>query len=58
MGMQMRLIENNDNVQCSFNEPIEGKIGGFFILESLKKCKRRLHWGTFFESSPLGSKRG
>jgi hypothetical protein len=40
------------------NEPREGKLGGFSFLESLKKCKRRLYWGTFFEDSLVGSKKG
>jgi hypothetical protein len=40
------------------NEPREGKLGGFSFLESLKKRKRRLHWGTFFEGSLVGSKKG
>jgi hypothetical protein len=43
---------NNGNVlRCNFNEPREGKLDGFSYLESLKKCKRRLHGGTFFEDS-------
>jgi hypothetical protein len=35
-------------LRCKFNEPREGKLGGFSYLESLEKHKRRLHWGTFF----------
>jgi hypothetical protein len=35
----------------------EGKLNGFSYLESLKKCKRRLHWGTFFEGSLVSSKK-
>jgi hypothetical protein len=50
---------HNDNfLRCNFNEPREGNIGRFSFLESLKKCKRRLHWGTFFEGSLVGSKKG
>jgi hypothetical protein len=42
--IQMRLTGHNDNaLQCNFNEPREGKLGGFSFLESLKRCKRRLH---------------
>ena len=62
---QRRRYENvinkthNGNVlRCKFNESREGKIRGFSYLESLKKCKRRLHWGTFFEDSLLGLKKG
>jgi hypothetical protein len=55
----MQLIRHNDNVlRCNFNEPREGKLDVFSFLESLKKRKRRLHWGTFFESSLVGSKKG
>ena len=58
--MQMRLIRHNDNIlQCNFNEPREGKLDGFSFLESLKKRKRRLHQGTFFEKqSSQFKKRG
>ena len=50
---------NNGNVlRCKLNEPREGKLGGFSHLESLKKHKRRLHWGTFFEGSLVSSKKG
>jgi hypothetical protein len=62
---QRRRYENainkthNGNVlRCNFNEPREGKLDGFSYLESLKKRKRRLHWGTFFEDSLVGSKKG
>jgi hypothetical protein len=55
----MQFIKHNENpLQCNFNEPREGKIGGFSCLESLKKHKRRLNWGTFFEDSLVGSKKG
>jgi hypothetical protein len=51
----MQLIRHNDNVlRCNFNEPREGKLYGFSLLESLKKRKRRLHRGTFFKSSLVG----
>jgi hypothetical protein len=40
------------------NEPRESKLGGLSFLESLKKRKRRLHWGTFFEDSLVGLKEG
>ena len=49
---------NGNVLRCKFNEPKEGKIGGFSYLESLKKHKRRLHWGTFFEDSLVSSKKG
>jgi len=49
---------NGKILRCKFNEPREGKLGGFSYLESLKKHKRRLHWGTFFEDSLVGSKKG
>jgi hypothetical protein len=50
---------NNGSVlRCKFNEPREGKLGGFSYLESLKKRKGRLHWGTFFEGSLVDSKKG
>jgi hypothetical protein len=49
---------NGNVLRCKFNEPREGKLGGFSYLESLKKRKRRLHWGTFFEDSLVGSKKG
>jgi hypothetical protein len=40
VGMQMRLTGHNDNtLQCNFNEPREGKLGGFSFLESLKNTK-------------------
>jgi hypothetical protein len=49
---------NGNALRCNFNEPREGKLGGFSYLESLKKHKRRLHWGTFFEDSLVSSKKG
>jgi hypothetical protein len=49
---------NGNVLRCKFNEPREGKLGGFSCLESLKKHKRRLHWGTFFEGSLVSSKKG
>jgi hypothetical protein len=49
---------NGNVLRCKFNEPKEGKLGGFSYLESLKKHKRRLHWGTFFEDSLVGLKKG
>jgi hypothetical protein len=45
-------------LQCIFNEPIEGNIGSFSRLESLKKRKRRLHQGTFFRNILVDSKKG
>jgi hypothetical protein len=55
----MRLIRHNENpIQCNFSDPREGKIDIFSHLESLKKRKRRLRWGTFFENSLVGSKKG
>jgi hypothetical protein len=49
---------NGNVLRCNFNEPREGKLDGFSYLESLKKCKRRLRWGTFFGGSLIGSKKG
>jgi hypothetical protein len=49
---------NGNFLQCKFNEPREGKIDNFSYLESLKKHKRRLQWGTFFEGSLVDSKKG
>jgi hypothetical protein len=56
----MRLTKHTMvmSFDVTFNEPREGKLGGFSYLESLKKCKRRLRWGTFFEDSLVGSKKG
>jgi hypothetical protein len=33
---------NGNVLRCKFNEPREGKLGGFSYLESLKKRKRGL----------------
>jgi hypothetical protein len=45
---------NNGNVlRCEFNE-----IREFFIFRESEKRKRKLHWGTFFEGSLDGSKKG
>jgi hypothetical protein len=41
-------MHNGNILRCNFNEPREGKLNGFSYLESLKNCKRRLQWGTFF----------
>jgi hypothetical protein len=49
---------NGNILRCKFYEPREGKLDGFSYLESLKKRKRRLHWGTFFEDSLVSSKEG
>jgi hypothetical protein len=49
---------NGNVLRCNFNEPREGKLDGFSYLESLKKRKRRFRWGTFFEDSLVGSKKG
>jgi hypothetical protein len=49
---------NGNVLRCKFNEPREGKLDGFSSLESLRKHKRRLYWGTFFEGSLVGSKKG
>jgi hypothetical protein len=49
---------NGNILRCKFNEPREGKLSGFSYLESLKKRKRRLYWGTFFKGSLVGSKKG
>jgi hypothetical protein len=49
---------NGNVLRCNFNESREGKLDGFSYLESLKKRKRRLHGGTFFEDSLVSLKRG
>jgi hypothetical protein len=50
---------HNGNVfLCKFNELKEGKLDGFSYLEILKKHKRRLRWGNFFEDSLVGLKKG
>ena len=49
---------NGNVLRCKFNEPREGKLDDFSCLESLKKHKRKLHWGTFFVNSLVGSKKG
>jgi hypothetical protein len=49
---------NGNVLQCKFNEPREGKLSVFSYLYSLKKRKRRLHWGTFFEDSLFVLKKG
>jgi hypothetical protein len=49
---------NGNSLRCKFNEPIEGKLGGFSYLESLKKHKMKLHRGTFFVNILVGSKKG
>jgi hypothetical protein len=48
---------NGNVLRCKCNETREGKLDGFSYLESLKKRKSRLHWGTFFEDSLVGSKK-
>jgi hypothetical protein len=56
----VQLIEHTmvTSFDVSFNEPRERKLGDFSCLESLKKHKRKLHWGTFFDNSLVGSKKG
>ena len=49
---------NGNVLRCNFNETRECKLDGFSYLGNLKKCKRRLHWGTFFKNSLVGSKKG
>jgi hypothetical protein len=49
---------NGNILRCNFNEPREGKLNGFSCLESLKRRKRRLHWGTFFKNSLVNLKKG
>jgi hypothetical protein len=49
---------NGNVLRCKFNEPREGKLDNFSYLESLKNHKRRLQWGTFFEGSLVGLKKG
>jgi hypothetical protein len=41
---------NGNVLRCKFTKPREGKLGGFSYLESLKKHKRRLQWGAFFDN--------
>ena len=58
-GMQMQLARHNEtpfNVILTSPEKVNFVV--FSFLESLKKHKRRLHWGTFFECSLVGSKKG
>jgi hypothetical protein len=54
----INTAHNGNILRCEFNEPREGKLSSFSYLESLKKCKRRLQWGTFFEGSLVCSKKG
>jgi hypothetical protein len=55
----MQLIRNDENpLQCNFNKSTKAMLSGFSFLESLKNHKRRLRWGTFFEGSLVGSKKG
>jgi hypothetical protein len=49
---------NGNVLRNNFNDPREGKLDSFSYLESLKKHKRRLRWGTFFEYNLVGSKKG
>ena len=58
--MKMRLIEHTmvTSFDVSLTSPEKVSSVVFHILESLKKHKRRLHWGTFFEDSLVGSKKG
>ena len=54
----VKKTHNGNILRCKFSEPREGKIDGFSYLESLKKRKRKLQWGTFFENSLVSSKKG
>jgi hypothetical protein len=54
----INTTHNGNVLRCEFNKPKEGKIDGFSYLEILKKRKRRLHWGTFFEGSLVSLKKG
>ena len=58
--MQMQLIKHTmvTSFDVNLTSLKEGKLGGFSYLESLKKHKRRLHWGTFFEDSLVSLKKG
>jgi hypothetical protein len=49
---------NGNILRCKFNETREGKLGGFSYLESLKNHKRRFRWGTFFDNSLVGLRKG
>ena len=42
----VKKTHNGNVLRCNFSEPREGKLDGFSYLESLKKHKRRLHWGN------------
>jgi hypothetical protein len=53
----INITHNGNVLRCEFDKPEEGKLSGFSCLES-EKHKRRLHWGTFFEGSLVGSKKG
>jgi hypothetical protein len=55
---EINKTHNGNVLRCKFNDPKEGKLDGFSYLESLKKHKRRLRWGTFFEDSLVGLKKG
>jgi hypothetical protein len=55
----MRLEKQDEtpfNVILTSPEKVRSVV--FSHLESLKKRKRRLHWGTFFENSLVDSKKG
>jgi hypothetical protein len=56
----MRLIEHTmvTSFDVSLTSPEKGSSVIFHVLESLKKHKRKLHWGTFFVNSLVGSKKG
>jgi hypothetical protein len=57
--MQVRIAGHDETpFNVSFTSPEKVRSMVFSHLESLKKCKRRLHWGTFFENSLVSSKRG
>ena len=45
-------------LQCNLMSPLKVRSVVFSHLESLKKHKIRLHWGTFFEGSLVSSKKG
>jgi hypothetical protein len=55
----MRLARHNEtpfNVILTIPEKVSSVV--FSHLESLKKHKIRLHWGTFFENSLVSLKKG
>ena len=55
---EVNKTHNGNILRCKFNKLREGTLDGFSYLESLKKRKSTLHWGTFFEGSLVCLKKG